>query len=801
MGYVAVPVGRVMQSSKEEGWYELRTVEDEVVCGPGGVSEVLIRLSVEDRHAASGPQAAATADKQPEVPVEMPHVDVQLLDVTIVKARHLPGGSGTSNNAVPDAHAVLQIGASTRRTHTIKGTRTPEWTEGFTLPVTSAVGAGAAGDLASVVVWDANGGSPSSGGGYIGHIAVPISRIKQGSGEEGWYDMRDQQGEMVPGGPEGAPSAALLVKFRHKVLPGGLKATRGWLTRPAGGGVGGTAAAAAAGAEVERVWCVLDPYTRILGVHKREGAEEADAAYWVSGCGLQRLAEGSLGGGMHGYAFEVTLAGSGEKIRLCAENRADWETWFAAFRLSGCRDSTGAASTTPPLVTSPSPPLLVNQPYEQQKAASPAASALAPSSAVAPHVASQGATHPAAAPAPRPPPPPVDATLPQGILEAFIIRARHLPPIPPTALPSSQAATIAEIKVCGRSAVAHTRETGSAVSFNENFQFPVDTTDDALATVVIWGIDSAGTRALVGHIAVPVSRIASSATRREEGWYDVRSSEGTPLSTTSGPSAILVNFVWGSAVEMRVPRGWATVIGDADSRNSEKASSSTSRVQELFCAIDPYAQQLLGFSSPPTSLSAGVPIRRFPIRGCTILTSDREVAESYSRLMPGLEPPPSPAFTIGIMGRGAGSSGGSFECMLVVADHAQRDMWAASLSLVGNPPSQQSIAPTPVASSQGDMSPPGKIPRFLRPESSRIPSVSPHVTCSTGPPIPLCPFLCLWWPLISPILLQPQWLCSQQLSRPDPWSPHHNRQPPRAASASSSKRLVTCRRPSLAASA
>lgn len=579
-----------MLSGREEGWYELRTVEDEVVCGASGVAEALIRLAVEDKPLAEPAVAHPPAAPAPriedggQVLARDQRTDVELIDVTVVKARHLPGGAGSGG--VPDAHAVVQVGGSTRRTKTVKGTRTPEWHAGFSLPI---VARGPAGDLASVVVWDEGVGDGQKGlvgggghGRYVGHIAVPIGRIKEGGGEEGWYDMRDQEGDVVAGGPQGAPTAALLVKFRHRVMAGGLKAAKGWLAKPAARGGS------------ERVWCVLDPYTRIMGEFAGEGEREAEAARHVAECELRRVGEGGFGGGAFG--FEATIAGTGEVVRYAAATRPEWEMWFGAFRDAGCRTDDRAASQAPRMPPSSS---AAGGGGGGWGGGGPPMRSPSPQSLL---TGGDAARHPAAPPPPRGQAPLVEAPAPEGLLEAYVMRARHLPAA--ASASGTPCATLAEVKVGGRAMTCSSGDAGAAVSWNESFQFPVEASRDALATVVLWALDRSGSRVMIGHIAVPVARIAASS--REEGWYDVRSADGVPLTTATGPSAVLVNFIFAPAVQQRVPRGWATVIGHAP--------GAPLPPQELFCALDPYAQELLCYASPPGTLAADTALRRFPIR-------------------------------------------------------------------------------------------------------------------------------------------------------------------------------------------
>ena len=46
LGYVAVPLLRVLESGREEGWYDLRSNKDGLVQGIDGIAEILVAMSV-----------------------------------------------------------------------------------------------------------------------------------------------------------------------------------------------------------------------------------------------------------------------------------------------------------------------------------------------------------------------------------------------------------------------------------------------------------------------------------------------------------------------------------------------------------------------------------------------------------------------------------------------------------------------------------------------------------------------------------------------------------------------------------
>uniref|UniRef100_A0A7S4UGG8 PDZ domain-containing protein n=1 Tax=Guillardia theta TaxID=55529 RepID=A0A7S4UGG8_GUITH len=97
---------------------------------------------------------------------------------------------------------TLQVRKIKKTTGIRSNADAPEWSAVFNMPCSEHVN-----DLATVVLYARDS---QQGNLVIGHIAVPVLRVRQAMREEGWYEMRTQKGEVVSS-PTGKSS--ILVRF------------------------------------------------------------------------------------------------------------------------------------------------------------------------------------------------------------------------------------------------------------------------------------------------------------------------------------------------------------------------------------------------------------------------------------------------------------------------------------------------------------------------------------------------------------------------------------------------------------
>lgn len=74
-------------------------------------------------------------------------------------------------------------------------------------------------------------------------------------------------------------------------------------------------------------------------------------------------------------------------------------------------------------------------------------------------------------------------------------------------------------------------QSSAAVRWNESFTVSANAPSDLIA-IMLMSVKGLGDAVPVGHIAVPVARVQ--ATRKEEGWYEVRSKGGSVVTSEDG---------------------------------------------------------------------------------------------------------------------------------------------------------------------------------------------------------------------------------------------------------------------------
>lgn len=119
------------------------------------------------------------------------------------------------------------------------------WNESFQFTVP----AGGGKELVTLILWAVSPGDGSREN--MGHIAVPASRVAASGKEEGWYEIRKADGQILTGGGAGAKTA-LLVSLSYTPVAAELPVSSGWC-----------AVLGKDGSVFERRFAVLDPYRQV----------------------------------------------------------------------------------------------------------------------------------------------------------------------------------------------------------------------------------------------------------------------------------------------------------------------------------------------------------------------------------------------------------------------------------------------------------------------------------------------------------------------------------------------------------
>ena len=81
---------------------------------------------------------------------------------------------------------------------------------------------------------------------------------------------------------------------------------------------------------------------------------------------------------------------------------------------------------------------------------------------------------------------------------------------------------------------------GDAPKWGQIFQFSIADIEADIVTVELHKRVSGAKDAVVGHVAVPASRIKG--TGSEEGWYEIRARDGRLIMGSEGKASMLVRF-------------------------------------------------------------------------------------------------------------------------------------------------------------------------------------------------------------------------------------------------------------------
>ena len=312
LGYVAVPLKRVMESRGENGWYDLRSPDsDLLVQGETGVAEVHLSFTV-SVVAGTVPQQAETKEgfliKRP----------VGMLDVLIGRARHLLHGIGRL------VSCSLSVGSSNRKTRVVEARANAEWDEGFQLPIHAPDT-----DTLSIQLKD-HVSSDDHTQDVLGMCSISVSQILRkmvqiGNGGEskpvsGWYAL-----QTTDGGGNG--TIQLLLSMHYRSTPESIpEPVVGWL-RDYGCETGER--------ESLQLFFVLDPFSQLLSGFSSEQAVQKlvpTVQYEVRGCTISGVS--SQQESTQEIRFDLERHPR-TKLQLAAPSKKEWEKWFDVLYRTG----------------------------------------------------------------------------------------------------------------------------------------------------------------------------------------------------------------------------------------------------------------------------------------------------------------------------------------------------------------------------------------------------------------------------------------------------------------------------------
>ena len=131
-GYVAVPLHRVLESGREEGWYDLRSHNDTLVKGVTGIAEILVNLSASMLNTATNEPRDLTSRER--LSLEMLHPR-GLLEVLIGRTSNVNAIAGETGFSSGKLACVVCVGAQSRKTLGCFPKPDAVWEQGFQVPI------------------------------------------------------------------------------------------------------------------------------------------------------------------------------------------------------------------------------------------------------------------------------------------------------------------------------------------------------------------------------------------------------------------------------------------------------------------------------------------------------------------------------------------------------------------------------------------------------------------------------------------------------------------------------------------
>ena len=246
VGYVAVPLQRVVESGREEGWYDLRAQNDSVVQSKAGIAEILVSIAV-----SAAPGVPSTPSQQdelsPEIAIPQPK---GLLEVFIGRTMNIDGDGIARKLA-----CMVRYGAHARKTKGMSPKPNATWDQGFQIGIHSPVSDSIEIEVVDDPVDEIDAmGRPIQLGRYFGSCSLRISQIIQELQENdkgfvsGWYELHEGTSDAAPNSSRGPP--AILIAFAYlPPPPGPAEVTSGWLRRRD---------------QQDSLYFVLEPYSQVI---------------------------------------------------------------------------------------------------------------------------------------------------------------------------------------------------------------------------------------------------------------------------------------------------------------------------------------------------------------------------------------------------------------------------------------------------------------------------------------------------------------------------------------------------------
>eukprot|EP00960_Hanusia_phi_P072452 767787-Hanusia_phi.AAC.4 len=490
VGYVAVPLDRLLKSKVEEGWYDLRSDADQLLKSDSGNTQALMNFSVIGNVTSEpgGDQGRAQesneeiADKNQEEEAKNTAKDEYSLASVKHAALVLEVGIGKITSSLSEqyyqgATCQLAIGKHSFKTQEIEGSGL-QWNASIQFPVENPET-----EVLEVHVDTGKSGVEE------GRLTVPMPLLEQMGGKlDTVIPLRREQAN------DQQNIVEIFIRCTHTDKE--MEILHGWLMDR--------------NRQKQRYY-MLDPFAQVLCVYEDyEGAENGALSEKINirQCSV-RLVENNDGLSNAKTVYFDVSTGSGT-LFLAAEEEA-WKQWFDGIYRGGRANIKFSDQEEE------------HQPAEEQKTA-------------------EGDS--------------IKIPVPDGLIEIYLTRARNMPKIE-----DEEPCCTAVVQLLDQTSITSITRPSIQPTWNESFRLACPPPGKELITVVFFGkkAQHAGktSRVYIGHIAVPVERVAESG--KEEGWYEVRDSSGNSVQGSTGPTAVLARFCYQGTQPLNHVSGWFEV--------------------------------------------------------------------------------------------------------------------------------------------------------------------------------------------------------------------------------------------------